>query len=358
MLQKDELIRLLSQKKISYIELIDAFSQSVLITPELGGRILGVFLGEVNFLWVNEILPCDWNCGGHRTWLAPEWQDKSFYLKPDRRTWFVDSRLDPGSYAVNRHEQNLMVELAGDVDISSVDGTAYSLTITRKITLCSPEQLQSSYPSLADDRSVQSIAISFEHRLKNRTQRTVQKEIGLWSILQVNPPGLILYPITKVSGKLFYEYYDPFPAERLKTFTGGVAIFVDGAKRYKLGFPPIHTRGAIGYLSRLCGSTYGLIVKSFAHNPDGQYVDKPQGDSRKSGDAIQIYNHYEGGKLAFAELECHAPAETLAPGAEQTFAVEMLFLAGEKQEVIRRASELLFHDSVSQLLQACDDFIH
>ena len=81
-----------------------------------------------------------------------------------------------------------------------------------------------------------------------------------------------------------------------------MAIFVDGAKRYKLGFPPIHTRGAIGYLSRLCGSTYGLIVKSFAHNPDGQYVDKPQGDSRKSGDAIQIYNHYEGGSWRLLSL--------------------------------------------------------
>jgi hypothetical protein len=357
MLQKDELIRLLSQKKIAYTELINTPNQSVLITPELGGRMLGVFLGGTNFLWVNKMLRCDWNCGGHRTWLAPEWQDKSFYLKPDRRTWFVNRRLDPGNYAVTRYEQNLMVELASDVDISSVDGTAYSLTITRKITLCSPEQLLSSYPSLAHDPSMQSIAIFFEHCLKNRGRRTVHKEIGLWSILQVNPPGLILNPTTEASGKLFYEYYDPFPAERLRTVPGGVAIFVDGARRYKLGFPPAHTRGAIGYLSRLCGTTYGLIVKSFAYNPAAQYVDKPSEDSRNSGDAVQIYNHYEGGAMAFAELECHAPAETLAPGEEQAFAVEMLFLAGEKQEIIHRAAELLFQSSAVPLLKVCDDFL-
>jgi hypothetical protein len=358
MLQKDELIRLLSQKKIAYIELINTPNQSVLITPELGGRMLGVFLGGTNFLWVNKMLPGDWNCGGHRTWLAPEWQDKSFYLKPDRRTWFVDSRMDPGSYAVVRHEQNLMVELAGDVDISSVDGTAYSLTITRKITLCSPEQVQRLYPSLAGGRSVQSIAISFEHRLKNRAQRTLQKEIGLWSILQVNPPGLILNPITEFPQKLFYEYYDPFPADRMETFNNGVAIFVDGARRFKIGFPPAHTRGTTGYLSQLSGGRYGLIITSFVHNPAGHYVDKPQGDSRDSGDVIQFYNHYEGGTMAFAELECHAPAETLAPGAEQAFAVEMLFLAGKQQEVINRAAELLFHGSASALLQACDKFLH
>ena len=358
MIQKDELIRLLSHKKIAYIELSDALSQSVLITPALGGRILGVFLGETNFLWVNENLPGDWNCGGHRTWLAPEWQDKSFYLKPDRRIWFVDSRLDPGSYRVIRHEQNSMVEMSCDVDMSSVDGTAYSLTITRRIALSSPGQLLISYPSLAYDRAVKSIAVSFEHRLKNRGQRTLQQEIGLWSILQVNPPGLILTPITAFLGTLFYEYYQPFPAERLKTFNGGVAIFVDGAKRYKLGLPPVHTCGTIGYLSPLRGSEYGLIIKSFAHDPEGQYVDKPQGDSRKSGDVIQIYNHSEGGKMAFAELECHAPAETLAPGAEQRFSVEMLFLAGKKGEIIDRASELLFSNRDSELLTACDEFIH
>jgi len=359
-MQKDELIRLLNQKKIAYIELSAEPGKSVFITPALGGRMLGVFLGGTNFLWVNADLPCDWNCGGHRTWLAPEWQDKSFYLKPDRRTWFVDSRLDPGSYKVIRHEQNLMVELAGDVDISSVDGTAYSLTITRKIALSSAEQLQSSYPSLADDRAAQSIAISFEHRLKNRGQRTLQQEIGLWSIMQVNPPGLMLMlnPIAKFSGKLFYEYYDPFPAERQRTFNGGVAIFVDGAKRYKLGFPSAHTRGTIGYLSRLNSGTYGLITKSFAYNSDGQYVDKPPGDSRESGDVIQIYNHYEGGKMAFAELECHAPAETLAPGAEQGFTVAMLFLAGEKRKVIERAAALLLPGNFSELLTACDEFIH
>ena len=357
-MQKAELIRLLNQKKIAYLELRAEPSKSVFITPALGGRMLGVFLNETNFLWVNANLPSDWNCGGHRTWLAPEWHEKSFYLKPNRRTWFVDSHLDPGSYKVIRHEQNLMVELACDVDISSVDGTAYSLTITRKIALSSVEQLQSSYPSLADDRAVQSIAISFEHRLKNRGQRTLQQEIGLWSILQVNPPGLMLNPISTVSGTLFYEYYDPFPAERLKTFNSGVAIFVDGARRYKLGFPPAHTRGTIGYLSPLNSDTYGLIVKSFALNPDGQYVDKPPGDSRENGDVIQIYNHYEGGKMAFAELECHAPAETLAPGAEQTFSVEMLFLAGEKREVIERAAALLFPGNFSELLTACDEFIH
>jgi hypothetical protein len=355
---KDELIRLLNQKKIAYIELSDALRQSVIVTPALGGRMLGVFLNGTNFLWVNENLPGDWNCGGHRTWLAPEWQDKSFYLKPDRHTWFVDSRLDPGSYKVICYEQNSLIELAGDVEITAVDGTSYVLTITRKIALSSAEQLQVSCPSLADDSSVQSFAISFEHHLKNRGQRTLQQEIGLWSILQVNPPGLMLNPITKYSGKLFYEYYDPFPAERLKPFNSGVAIFVDGARRYKLGFPPAHTRGTIGYLTRLNGNAYGLIVKSFFHNPDGRYVDKPPGDSRENGDVIQIYNHYEGGKMAFAELECHAPAETLSPGEEQAFSVAMLFLAGEKRKVIEQAAALLFPGNFPELLQVCNEVIH
>jgi hypothetical protein len=357
MMQKDEVIQLLSQKKIAYIELINTPNQSVLITPELGGRMLGVFLGGTNFLWVNKMLPCDWNCGGHRTWLAPEWQDKSFYLKPDRHTWFVDSRMDPGNYTVIGHVQNAMVKLSSDIDITSVDGTAYSLSITREIALHSPEYVQNTYPFLTDARSLQSISISFKHYLKNRGQRTVQKEIGLWSILQVNPPGLILNPITEFPQKLFYEYYDPFPAERMETFNNGVAIFVDGARRFKIGFPPAHTRGTTGYLSQLSGGRYGLIITSFVHNPAGHYVDKPQGDSRDSGDVIQFYNHYEGGTMAFAELECHAPAETLAPGEEQAFAVEMLFLAGKKQEIIHRAAELLFQSSAVPLLKVCDNFL-
>ena len=349
---------MLSQKKIQWLELSDARDRSVIISPALGGRILGIFLGGANFFWVNENLPCDWNCGGHRTWIAPEWQDKSVYLKLDRCSWFVDPRMDPGNYSVRHFEQKAMVEVAGDLDIVSVDGTHYLLTLTRQISLEPSVQTQRRYHSYAPDGGkAKSICISFEHSLKNRGARPLHQELGLWSIAQVNTPGLVLIPTTSFSGQFFYDYYDPFPSERLLEFKEGAAIFVDGARRYKLGFPPDRTRGAIGYLSKPCSDTYALTVKFFCNYPDGIYLDKPQGDRRNNGDVIQVYNHFEGGSMAFAELECHAPAARIMPGEEQSFGIDMLFFSGKRDEIINRAAGLLFPGRASDLMVACNTFL-
>jgi hypothetical protein len=41
------------------------------------------------------------------------------------------------------------------------------------------------------------------------------------------------------------------------------------------------------------------------------------------GDALQAYNSPLSGEEAFCELECHAPAPTLAPGAKDGQTVEI-----------------------------------
>jgi len=357
-MRKSRLIELLKNKKIAHLELSNNHEQSALVTPALGGRLLGVFMdNDISFLWANENLGSDWNCGGQRTWIAPEWQDKSFYLKPDRSTWFVDSRLDPGNYGITRHEPGSMVEMDSAIDITSVDGTDYQLTIKRKISLGHSGQEQAYCIDTYDNGATKHFSLYIEQCLKNRGSRPLHEELGLWSILQIQPPGLILVPLTDLTEKLFYEYYEQFPPERLTTFKSGVAIFVDGTKRYKLGFPPDYASGAIGYLSRFSAGTYGLVIKFFLNAPCTKYVDKPKSDPRENGDVIQVYNHFEGGAMAFAELECHAPAAVLAPEEEQSFCVDFLFCAGSKRSIVEQADALLLPNCASALMKICDTFL-
>lgn len=340
-LTREDLIEVLSSKNINYYELNYLDKSSILVVPAFGGRILGTFFNSKNLLWINKASFDDWNKGGHRSWYAPEWSKKSIYIFDGPESWQVPSQMDPGNYKVIEYQVDKLIAMRSDFEVETCDHTPYSLSFTRKIILDDQEEYENSFPMLKDIQGLRHISISFEHKLKNRTSKTISKEIGLWSILQVAPPGDVIVPLSSLKDRFYYDYYEPLSSERIKISKDCFFVSVDGEERFKIGFPPNKTMGKIGYLPKTEDEESYFILKSFSNYPERQYIDKPKNDKRLSGDVIQIYNHFEGGDLAFSELECHAPAETILPDKEQAFSIKLLFLFSSRKIINQAISQLV-----------------
>lgn len=338
-------LRRLNKLKLEYVELISEDGGIAYVTRQLGGRILGVFLGEENLLWVHPKLTTDWNNGGQRTWYAPEGGDSGIYFSQDWSQWSVPSVMDPGKYRVIEWLNGKLIAVENDFTIYSNEGYEYELSFSRRIWMDGKKE---HLESLSAFSGLKKLHISFEHGIRNRMDRILGSEIGLWSIIQVIPPGTIIVPVTDFSHKFFTDsYYEPFPKERMNRGTKSVSVFVDGNKRYKLGFPPSATTGRIGYISRFKNGEWYAIVKLFSIDPSGTYVDKPKDDSRKNGDCIQLYNHGGEKKIAFAELECHSPAPFLPPKKEQIFPISLIFLQGEEKAITQAVGQLVGEPEVN-----------
>jgi hypothetical protein len=329
-------VRRLKRLNIEYVELLWENGGAVYVVPRLGGRILGVFPDKENLLWVNPRPTKGWNAGGQRTWYAPEGGDAGIYFSEEGDKWSVPPSMDPGDYRVVERMGKNLVGVENNFSVYSNEGCEYDLTFTRRIWVDEKKE-----PWLSPD--LKSICLSFEHRMKNRMERTIGNEIGLCSVLQVAMPGTVVVPVTDSGGKLFDDsYYEPFPQERMKRGPKTVSILADATdRRYKLGFSPKTTAGRIGYISQLTKRKWYAVVKLFSMDPEGKYVDKPREFVRENGDAVLVYNHSGKGKTTFAELQCHAPAPFLAPGEEQVFPVSLVFLQGKKEAVSEAFSKLM-----------------
>jgi hypothetical protein len=347
MFSESDLKRFIELKNIRYFDLISNDGSSILIAPSLGGRIIGVFVDSFNLVWVNPNIGKDWNSGGHRTWYAPEWGSKSIYAKGDHSTWSVPGIMDPGNYCIIDHKKDILIEMQNDFEVTATDGTSYFLTFKRKIELPWVDKFH-----LPDNFNGKKIEIEFTHSVRNRGKETIENDIGLWSILQIVPPGKILIPLNDENSQVWFtdKYYEKVPPDRIQRTGKITVVSVDGARRYKLGFPPDKVKGEIAYLSELPNGRYYLIMKFFEVFPNSIYVDKPYGDDKiKNGDAIQIYNHSEGGGMAFAELEAHAPASILKYNDIQTFSIRFIFLVFAKNELQRVFDHILDIGSYANL---------
>jgi len=65
------------------------------------------------------------------------------------------------------------------------------------------------------------------------------------------------------------------------------------------------------------------VTLRFPVTPAGPYLDRPPAEPDGAGDALQAYNSPLAGDEAFSELECHAPAPHLEPGAESSAELEI-----------------------------------
>jgi len=111
-------------------------------------------------------------------------------------------------------------------------------------------------------------------------------------------------------------------------------------KWYKIGIPATVAAGSVALLrpSRVDESTILTALRTEV-GATARYIDKPPLQEVDNGDVLQCYNSPDAKHLNFCELEAHAPAVQLDPGAEQMSGVEVLLF----KDGIERISSLARH---------------
>lgn len=323
---------------------------SLLVVPSMGARLLGVFLDGGNAFFVHPEFaePRNFGAGGERTWLAPEGHEKGFFFSTGGQ-WKKPESLDPGRYEPTTPSVAGAHAWATEVDTTVADGTRYRLRVTREIGPA-PNPFDGSPDAASLKKALRFAGAVVRNRLKNLDTRTLDREIGIWSIAVGKPDAAIIVPVRpREAGDAYRDaYYErPLPG-RLVEKAGALVFRADGPPRTKLGVPPSRCRGLVASVGPVGGAAWQLVVNRFAVDPGGVYVDRPRNMPNANGDAVQVYNAPEAGALNFFEMEAHAPALVLKPEEEQEHTVEVLVFRGPRAQVLDAATRLL-HVPVAEL---------
>ena len=321
----------------------------IIITPELSARILGAAIDgadDENLMWVDASVmdgsiwttePRFWNAGGLRSWLAPE--DLFFVnAEKDPESWFVPAQLDPRPYRIVEQGTESAV-LEADMDLPANIGGTYHVTLRRSISLSTePPEEAGDIPD-----GVSYMGIEKTHTVTNRGDAVIGEDLPavcLWSLLQINPSGTTLVPLSEGADpeSAYREYFNPL-GDRLEVQNGIISVKIDGAYRLKIGVRPEAAGDGIAFLRDNGDGTGVLFAKVFEVDPDGVYVDKPWGAESDYGDAVELYND-DGVMGGFAEIEAHGPARKLAKGDSQSHTLDLHIFRGPLADLKRIASGL------------------
>ena len=169
------------------------------------------------------------------------------------------------------------------------------------------------------------LVLDFRHELRNAGASTIDRRVGLWSILQLpcEEAGTVLFSLNpKLRGAeaRLRPYFVAPPPGVMGSADQAAWLRVEGGRRYKVGLAAEDAAGTVLHVRRSRegeGNSYLLVVMSFAVQADGVYLDKPAHsgpEALRNGDAVQAYNDPGRGELAFCEIEAHASAALLEPG--------------------------------------------
>jgi hypothetical protein len=350
MLTKLGLITLLEASGLAF-DLVESGSRWMLVAPGLGARIMGAGIDEENAFWVSpELAQGPWdkggNAGGMRTWLAPESGPGAFFFSSDGLDWRVPPDLDPGNYeAISaltgwRNYRTIL-------EASAADGARFPISITRSMRL---SEKVPAHPA--------TLVFDFRHEVRNLGTSTVDRRIGLWSILQLPcaEVGTVFFALTSRHAEgdsCLRPYFVALPPG-VSGLSGKWAwLRVRGGSRYKVGLGAKDSNGTVLHIRRssVAGSdrnSYLLVAMRFAVDPAGVYLDKPSHrgtEALMNGDAAQAYSDPGKGDRAFCEIEAHSGAACLGPGESDISEIEVTVARLKRNELAEYVAERLgMHD--------------
>ena len=337
---QQDLINLLKIKGISY-HIFGNKSGSFLVVPEKGARICSVSVDGENLVWAfkENIEKNVAAFGGLRSWLAPEKGKKGLFGDDKAGAWKCPSELDPGNY------KPVWISTKGCsyrnfFSVTANDKTRYDLSLSRTMSI-------ENNPHVTGWHSIKSLLIRFTHQLTNEGNQIIDKEIGLWSLLQIpcEVKGTVIIPLLFTNDRNYRDtYFRKVPDGCIKVVDDLVYMQVKDGVDYKIGVGADQSAGCIASVrpSRI-DKDYVMIIKKFKVDGKGCYADKPQKEEASNGDAIQSYNSPDKGDAAFFELECHSPSVELKPKEVQGFDIQIYFYKGPKKDIFKLARKEISH---------------
>ena len=309
---------------------------SALLVLPYGARVLGLFPGEkANLLWENPCLqdpnsaleffqtPGWRNTGGDRTWISPERDIHLPKLEDPWNSYEVTESIDPGEYAVYSTEKEVRLVTDGQVTQHRV-GRDCKIKLEKTIRLI-PNPLR--YETNAGPLLNQVTYAGFEQITSLRyadMQSDFQPVLSIWDAVNLPTTGKVIIPTTiQTKPKDFFE---PSGATHLSCSPYGISFLFDGQERHKIAIRSTDLLGGrVGYFRRINANECSLVVRNFAIDPSGEYVDTPWDNPRDRGYVIECYN--DGGvNGAYGELEYHSPA--MGNGTGQTSCLDRAQLWG------------------------------
>lgn len=285
----------------------------VLILP-YGGRVLGLFApqSEENFYWTHPALESvgttcafygsdQWhNSGGDRTWLAPE-VDLFFPHFPKLDGYFQQPSLDPGNHRVVATRGGFKLVNRLTVNLSRARRNA-SLKITKSFGPA-PNPLR--HEREADLSGLEYAGYTQRTSLELVGQsKGIETRVGLWNLVQMPHGGDLLIPTYGRTEPI--RIFGSIPEKDLTISDHLVRYRMRQKGEHKISLRAIATCGRVGYLYSKAGK-WCLIIRNFAVNPSGEYVDVPWNDANNCGFSTQACN-VNSSLGHFSELEYHIPA--------------------------------------------------
>ena len=295
----------------------------VLVLPA-GGRLLGLYPPESddNFLWTNPALArgatartcfdrTGWiNPGGDRTWLAPEIELFIGDLTRPGETYAVQPALDPGCWTLTS---------ATDTELCLTNATRLRLHRAGQqvgVRLCKhhrPAANPLQFTALAG-AGLQYAGYTQVTTIELEPVVDASIRLGIWNLLQLPLPGVMLIP-TRFAVQPQVMFGTP-SAAALSVAPHLVRWeMADSSANAKVGINAQPLTGRAGYLRQnASGGTADLVVREFAVDPNGDYVDALWEHPHEPGWVFQACC-VRVGEDRFNELEYHAPAVTAAAGS-------------------------------------------
>ena len=139
-------------------------------------------------------------------------------------------------------------------------------------------------------------------------------------------------------------YFGTIAEEDLQVSDRAILWRMRAKGEQKLGVRAVATTGRVGYRYR-SGNIHTLILRNFAVNPSGDYVDVPWDEPDKFGFAVQACN-VDSRWGSFSELEYHVPAIGRGTGRNRSDdASQVWAFRGPAEAIQRVASRLLSSES-------------
>lgn len=352
-MQKEKLVDVL--KKVGKTtELFESPDGSQVLLLPYGGRILGLFgpRGGENFFWTHTALESpetaqafyagdQWhNSGGDRTWLAPE-IDFFFPDFPDLVAYYQPRQLDPGQYQIVKNDKR--VQMVNQFSVTPARSRQkVELKITKGIGPAANPLRYERGLQYAQDLEYAGYTLYSSMEMLSGSESS---QIGLWNLLQMPHGGDLLIPTySKSQPKIYFGTKGTIGPDDLLVDDHLICYRMRQEGEHKLGIRAAATAGRAGYLYQE-GSHWALIIRNFAVNPSGEYIDVPREDHQDLGYLAQACN-VNSGLGSFSELEYHEPAIGKGTGMSRYDGSAQTWAYRGSQPAVLEAARLLVSPSI------------
>ena len=265
---------------------------SLVITPAIGGRIQSLrFEGKellfvphqasgvlFDFSQVNDVQEFKKQqgfriFGGDKTWVSPQ------------SAWTLGIppiELDAGAYQIAWEEQTAV--------LTSPICRETGLQIVRKV------------------RMDQDAKIYLEEQLHNKSDQPLTR--GIWNVTQIRRPCEFFIPARKGAFRSYHEEDSTLPVveQIYKEAHGWVEVFCHQPKLFKCG--GMSSEGKVLIKMPLGGPKEIVWLKTFKQDDMATYAHRA---------CVEVFNSDQDD---YAEIELHAPLQTIVPGEHVSFAQE------------------------------------